>query len=125
MTSPRPPDKMTIAPWLGFGVLPMSDFFRKLELDPRLVGMLAALALIWIGFDILTGGSFLTPRNLWNLSATVLPALWGFENPLTWIVAVVLAVVVGGVIGAIQGATVAYLGVASFIVTLGGQLIWR
>ncbi len=144
----------------------MSDFFRKLELDPRLVGMLAALALIWIGFDILTGGSFLTPRNLWNLSvqsssiavmatgmvlvivtrnidlsvgsllgfvgmiigvtqATILPALWGFENPLTWIVAVVIAIIAGGAIGAIQGAAVAYLGVASFIVTLGGQLIWR
>ena len=28
----------------------------------------AALAVIWIGFDILSGGVFLTPRNLWNLS---------------------------------------------------------
>jgi len=32
------------------------------------VGMLAALAIIWVGFDTLTGGEFLTPRNLWNLS---------------------------------------------------------
>ena len=30
--------------------------------------MLAALAVIWIGFDVLSGGVFLTPRNLWNLS---------------------------------------------------------
>src|SRR5262245_66575060 len=30
--------------------------------------MLGALALIWIGVDILSGGAFLTPRNLWNLS---------------------------------------------------------
>ena len=30
--------------------------------------MVGALAVIWIGFDILSGGVFLTPRNLWNLS---------------------------------------------------------
>lgn len=39
-----------------------------LELDSRLLAMLAALAVIWIGFDLITGGIFLTPRNLWNLS---------------------------------------------------------
>ncbi len=36
-------------------------------LDPRLLGMLAALAVIWIGFHPLTEGTFLTARNLWNL----------------------------------------------------------
>ena len=46
----------------------MGNLFRKLELDLRLVGMLAALAIIWVGFDTLTDGGFLTPRNLWNLS---------------------------------------------------------
>ena len=30
--------------------------------------MVVALAVIWIGFHILSGGDFLTPRNLWNLS---------------------------------------------------------
>jgi D-xylose transport system permease protein len=60
-------------------------FLRDTEIDPRLLGMLGALALIWIGFEIYcvtwlgrasvftgaAGGdatSFLTPRNLWNLS---------------------------------------------------------
>jgi D-xylose transport system permease protein len=38
------------------------------EVDTRLLGMIAALAIIWIGFDIMSGGLFLTPRNLWNLS---------------------------------------------------------
>src|ERR1700686_3746566 len=46
----------------------MGNLFRKLELDLRLIGMLAALAIIWVGFDTLTDGGFLTPRNLWNLS---------------------------------------------------------
>lgn len=38
------------------------------EVDTRLLGMIAALAIIWIGFNIMSGGLFLTPRNLWNLS---------------------------------------------------------
>jgi D-xylose transport system permease protein len=38
------------------------------EVDTRLVGMLIALAIIWVGFNFLSGGLFLTSRNLWNLS---------------------------------------------------------
>ena len=30
--------------------------------------MIGATVVIWIGFNILSGGSFLTARNLWNLS---------------------------------------------------------
>ncbi|WP_372395379.1 sugar ABC transporter permease [Azospirillum sp. HJ39] len=144
----------------------LGDALRALELDTRMVGMIGALAVVWIGFDILTGGAFLTPRNLWNLSvqaasvavmatgmvlvivtrnidlsvgsilgftgmvvgvlqARILPELWGFDHPLTWMAAVVAAVAVGGAVGALQGAIVAYLGVSSFIVTLGGLLVWR
>lgn len=51
---------------------PIKRFFRATEIDARVVGMVIALAVIWIGFDIagklITGtGLFLTPRNLWNL----------------------------------------------------------
>lgn len=35
--------------------------------DVRLVGMLTALAIIWVGFHFLTDRTFLTSRNLWNL----------------------------------------------------------
>jgi D-xylose transport system permease protein len=38
------------------------------ELDTRLVGMVIALFLIWIAFNLRSGGDFLTSRNLWNLS---------------------------------------------------------
>lgn len=43
-------------------------FLTATELDTRLLGMIGALAVLWIGFDIASGGVFLTPRNLWNLS---------------------------------------------------------
>ncbi len=38
------------------------------EIDTRLFGMVVALLAIWIAFHILSGGDFLTARNLWNLS---------------------------------------------------------
>lgn len=52
---------------------PIERFMRATELDTRLLGMLGALALIWVGFhvygQVVNGfGAFLTPRNLWNLS---------------------------------------------------------
>ncbi|MEZ5810338.1 MAG: sugar ABC transporter permease [Rhizobiaceae bacterium] len=48
-------------------------FLRATEIDSRLLGMVGALVLIWIGFHLyghfVNGfGAFLTPRNLWNLS---------------------------------------------------------
>ncbi len=139
---------------------------RALEVDPRLVGMLGALAVIWVGFDVVSGGAFLTPRNLWNLSvqtasiaimacgmvlvivtrnidlsvgailgftgmligvlqARVLPELLGLEHPATWLLAVAAAIAIGGAIGLLQGGLIAYLAIPSFIVTLGGLLIWR
>ncbi|UEM23046.1 sugar ABC transporter permease [Skermanella mucosa] len=44
------------------------NLIAALEIDTRLLAMAAALAVIWIGLDIMTGGIFLTARNLWNLS---------------------------------------------------------
>jgi D-xylose transport system permease protein len=55
----------------------VTRFLRATEIDTRMIGMVAALLVIWAGFDIysgilrpnegLFGGSFLTPRNLWTL----------------------------------------------------------
>ncbi|MEY4031143.1 MAG: hypothetical protein RL573_54 [Actinomycetota bacterium] len=44
------------------------SFLASTEVDTRLAGMIAALAVIWVAFHILSGGDFLTSRNLWNLS---------------------------------------------------------
>ena len=45
-----------------------TSFLGALEVDIRFLGMVGALAVIWIVFDFLADGTFLTPRNLWNLS---------------------------------------------------------
>ncbi len=58
----------------------VSRFLKATELDTRMLGMVGALLLIWIGLQFLSsmrlgvnplefdGRAFLSPRNLWNLS---------------------------------------------------------
>ncbi|HJP90172.1 MAG TPA: sugar ABC transporter permease [Candidatus Limnocylindrales bacterium] len=159
------------------GVLaPVRTRLAILEVDTRLLGMVVALLVIWFGFNfasdlsdgVLNGnGTFLTARNLWNLSvqsASIaimatgmvliivsrnidlsvgsmlafigytmamlqsqwIPQVFGAEpQPWIWIVTVLVGMLLGAVIGGVQGFFVAYGGVPSFIVTLGGLLIWR
>ncbi|MCU9837668.1 sugar ABC transporter permease [Ruegeria sp. WL0004] len=47
---------------------PKKSFVQTLELDLRLLGMIGAFAILCIGFDLVTGGRFLTPRNIFNLT---------------------------------------------------------
>jgi D-xylose transport system permease protein len=71
-------DQATAQPAAGSGPAlaeegAITRFIRATELDTRVLGMLGALALIWVGFHLyghfVNGfGAFLTPRNLWNLS---------------------------------------------------------
>ncbi len=143
-----------------------ASLLRTLDIDSRLLGMIAALLVIWIGIHIMSGGTFLTPRNLWNLSvqtsavavmatgmvliivtrnidlsvgsmlavigmamallqAEILPDIIGFGHPLMWLIVLVAGMILGAIIGGFQGFIVAYVGVPSFIVTLGGLLVWR
>lgn len=48
----------------------------------------------------------------------------GLEHPLTAPLAVLLGILVGAVVGAFQGWLIGYQRIPSFIVTLGGLLIW-
>jgi len=161
----------TAAPQPGAGQAPnrsLRSILSALELDTRLLGMIGALAIIWLFFNILSGGSFITARNLWNLSvqsASIaimatgmvliivsrnidlsvgsmlgfigytmamvqvewLPKALGvsYNEPYIWIIALLVGIGLGALIGGLQGFLVAYGGVPSFIVTLGGLLVWR
>jgi D-xylose transport system permease protein len=144
----------------------IGSFLRDSEIDTRMVGMGVVLVVIWIGFHIISGGTFLTPRNLWNLSvqtssvgimatgmvlvivsrnidlsvgsmvgvvgmvmallqAEILPDIVGRGTGWMWIAVLAIGLILGGLIGAFQGVIVGYVGVPSFIVTLGGLLVWR
>jgi D-xylose transport system permease protein len=52
------------------------------------------------------------------------PAL-GLGHPTIWIITVAFGIAMGALIGAFQGVLIAYLAIPSFIVTLGGLLVWR
>jgi len=149
----------------------VKTFLRATEIDTRMLGMIGALVLIWIGFHFygyfVNGfGAFLTYRNLWNLSVQtssitvmatgmvliivtrnidlsvgsmlgvtamlmgalqvwVLPTYLGIGHPAIWIITVVFGLLVGVAIGTFHGYLIAYLEIPSFIVTLGGMLVWR
>ena len=141
---------------------------RAADIDTRLLGLLGGLVIIWIGFNVVSDGAFLTPRNLWNLSVqsasiaimatgmvlvivsrnidlsvgsllgflgytmAMVQIFWipdllgvGLNEPYAWIVALAVGVILGALLGGLQGFVTAYGGVPSFIVTLGGLLIWR
>lgn len=150
---------------------PVARFIRDTELDTRMLGMVGALLLIWIGFHLYGavvngGGVFLTPRNLWNLSVqtsmtgimatgmvlvivtrnidlsvgsivgftgmvmgilqvNILPQYLGLGHPMIWIITVAVGLITGALIGALNGWLIAYRGIPSFIVTLGGLMVWR
>ena len=147
---------------------PLQRFLGSTELDTRQLGMIGALAIIWIAFNIFSDGLFLTPRNLWNLSVQtasvavlvtgmvliivtrnidlsvgsilglvgmvmgimqteILPVHLGLGlgHPLIWVLSLAAGLVVGVGIGALQGSIIAFLRIPSFIVTLGGYLVWR
>lgn len=44
------------------------SFLQSLGVDVQLLTMLVALVAVWIGFNIWSEGTFLTPRNLWFLA---------------------------------------------------------
>jgi D-xylose transport system permease protein len=153
----------------------LNRFLRATEVDTRMIGMIAALLVIWTGFDIysgilrpgdgLFGGSFLTPRNLWILLVQTssiavmttgmvliivmrqidlsvgsmlsfvgvvigvlqvhnLAPMLGTGHPSIWIIAVICGIGFGALIGAFNGTMIAYAGIPSFIVTLGGLIAY-
>ena len=55
------------------------------------------------------------------LMADWMPALLGIElgDPFAWLIALAIGLTVGVIIGGVQGFIVAYIGVPSFVVTLG------
>lgn len=65
-------ETLTPSPSVGDRLRQLSQAGRGLvrtaDIDTRLLGLVAALVVIWVGFNIASGGTFLTARNLWNLS---------------------------------------------------------
>jgi D-xylose transport system permease protein len=146
----------------------LRGLLAQTEIDLRLFGMLLALALILLTFNILSDGKFFRPTNMVTLavqatgvaiiatgmvmvivsrnidlsvgslvgliamSYALLMTDWmpnvlgmGVDFPFRWVIALCLGLGLGAAVGALQGFIIAYIGVPSFIVTLGGLLSIR
>jgi D-xylose transport system permease protein len=138
------------------------------EIDVRLFGMVLALAIILIVFNVIEDGKFLRPINMVTLAVqatsvailatgmvliivsrnidlsvgslvgfiamvyALLMSQWmpdvlgmGSDFPFRWVIALAVGIAVGALFGAVQGFIIAYIGVPSFVVTLGGLLSIR
>jgi D-xylose transport system permease protein len=146
----------------------IGGLIAQTEIDLRLFGMLLALGLILLTFNILSGGKFFQPTNMVTLAVQAsgiaiiatgmvlvivsrnidlsvgslvglvamtyallmtdwMPRILGMgpDFPFRWAIALGLGILLGAGVGALQGYIIAYVGVPSFIVTLGGLLSIR
>ena len=145
----------------------IGGLLAQTEIDLRLFGMVAALAIILVSFHVISGGTFLRPVNMVTLSVQAagiaviatgmvliivsrnidlsvgslvgfvamvyaqLMANWlaaigiGDDTPFRWVLVLAIGIAIGAAFGAFQGFIIAYVGVPSFVVTLGGLLAIR
>jgi len=108
----------------------MVRFLRITEVDTRMLGMIGALLLIWVGFHyygaIVNGfGAFLTPRNLWNLSVQTS----SISVMATGMVMVIVTRHIDLSVGSLLGVTAMLMGVVQVwvlpnIIGLESPFIW-
>ena len=59
------------------------------------------------------------------LQVNILPQYLGLGHPMIWVVTVIIGMSLGVLVGTFNGILIAYLGIPSFIVTLGGLMFFR
>ena len=102
-------------------------FLKATEIDTRMLGMVGALAIIWVGLHFLSGGLFLTPRNLWNLSVQSASVAVMATGMVLVIVTRNIDLSVGsmlGFVGMVMGVTQAELLTRWFGIPLGDPWMW-
>jgi D-xylose transport system permease protein len=120
--------------FVGFGLATDGRFLRPVNLV-NLAVQSVSVAIIATGMTMvivarqidLSVGSIVGVVGMTYayLMARVLPDMIGFGSPWIWVIALAAGLTLGSLIGALQGFIVAYIGVPSFVVTLGGLLIFR
>jgi len=106
---------------------PLQRFLMATEIDTRLLGMIGALAIIWVGFNFFSGGLFLTPRNLWNLSVQTASVAVMVTGMVLVIVTRNIDLSVGsilGVVGMVMGVMQTQVLPVQFGLGLGHPMIW-
>ena len=108
--------------------LTATNFFTAVNFT-NLINQMAGTAMLSFGvvFVLLLGEIDLSIGYLAGIGALIVAELQlpGSGHELNGILAMVLAVAACALIGGVQGSIIAFVGVPSFVVTLGGFLIWQ
>jgi len=122
--------------WIGFNIASDGGFITarnlwNLSVQSASIGIMATgMVLVIVSRNIdLSVGSLL---GFLGYTMAMVQIEWipkslglGLEQPYTWIVAVAIGLALGALLGTATGIVIGYGGVPSFIVTLGGLLIFR
>src|SRR3954466_14105296 len=131
-----------IAIWVAFHVLSHGDFLTARNLwhlsvqSTSIAVMATGMVLIIVSRNIdLSVGSLLgfLGYTMALVQTSGILSFFGLnvtssglaQRSYAWLIALALGLLLGAAVGGVQGFIVAYVGVPSFIVTLGGFLIWR
>lgn len=118
--------------WVFFDARNLSNLFRQMTIVSFLsIGMV--LIITTGNIDLSVGSSTgLVSAIVAKLQVAIIPAILSTMMPsigtggvLNTILSIIAALAVGLLIGVVQGGLIAYLKIPSFIVTLGGMLIFR
>ncbi|MGZ6267215.1 MAG: sugar ABC transporter permease [Candidatus Limnocylindrales bacterium] len=122
--------------WVGFGfasdglfLTPRNLYDVSVQSVPVAI-MATGMVLIIVSRNIdLSVGSIM---GFTGYTMAMVQAIWiptslglGYNQWYIWIAALLVGIALGALIGAIQGGLIAYAGIPSFVVTLGGLLVWR
>ncbi len=96
------------------------SFLTSLGVDIQLLTLILALIAVWIGFQIWSGGLFLSPRNLWTLTAQT--AVVGIM--VGGMVLVIVARQIDLGVGSVLGFTAMIMAVLQASAPMGAGIHW-
>lgn len=101
----------------------------NLSVQTSSIGIMATgmvLVIVTRNIDLSVGSLIgVTGMAMGLLQVEILPDFVGIGHWSIWIIAAIAGLMLGALIGAFHGWLIAYRGIPSFIVTLGGLMVWR
>ena len=113
----------------GFGAMLTPRNLWNLSVQTSSIGIMATgmvLVIVTRNIDLSVGALVgVTGMTMGILQAEIFPQYIGLGHPMMWLITAICGISLGAVIGALHGWLIAYREIPSFIVTLGGLLVWR
>ena len=113
----------------GYGAFLTPRNLWNLSVQTSSIGIMATgmvLVIVTRNIDLSVGSLIgVTGMLMGILQVDILPQYLGIGHWSIWIITAAAGMLLGALIGALHGWLIAYLAIPSFIVTLGGLMVWR